>query len=105
MAVNPWHVTTNKIEQRRLGKTTEELAELLAVVGRIGIQGIDEIDPSSGHTNRQRLTEEMADVWAQLELLKEHYHLDVYQLSVRKAKKIARMHEWDRLVAANDTNC
>ena len=102
MAMNPWHVTTNKMEQRRLGKTTEELAELLAVVGRIGIQGIDEIDPSSGQTNRERLHDEVADVQAQLVLLKEFYRMNQHQIFERTMKKIASMHEWDRLVAAND---
>lgn len=102
MAMNPWHVTTNKMEQRRLGKTTEELGELLGVVGRIGIQGIDEIDPSSGQTNRERLHDEIADVYAQLHLLGEFYTLNPGTIFERMLRKIASMREWDRLVAAND---
>lgn len=102
MAMNPWHVTTNKMEQRRLGKTTEELAELLAVVGRVGIQGINEIDPSSGQINRERLHDEVADVHAQLHLLSEFYSLNQTTIRDRMLRKISSMHEWDRLVAAND---
>lgn len=102
MAMNPWHVTTDKMEQRRLGKTTEELGELLGVVGRIGIQGIDEIDPSSGQTNRARLQDEIADVMAQLRLVHVFYTLDTNYIGKRIDKKIASMREWDQLVAAND---
>ena len=87
MAMNSWHVATNKMEQRRLGKTTEELGELLGVIGRIGIQGIDEIDPSSGQTNRARLQDEIADTMAQLRLLHIFYTLDTNYIGKRIDKK------------------
>lgn len=92
-----------KEEQRRLGKTTEELGELSAVVGRIGIQGIDEIDPSSGEANRARLQDEMADVMAQLGLLLDFYKLDSDYMGKRIDQKRASMQEWDQLVEANDS--
>jgi len=105
MAMTPWQVTTNRKEQRRLGKTGEELGELMAVVGRIGIQGIDEIDPSSGATNKDRLYDEIADVLAQIKLLFDFYKLDANRISARQTAKIESMHEWDRLVEPDDTDC
>lgn len=66
--MNPWKPDDNPHQARRIGKTGEEVGELAAVLFRITIQGIDSIDPSSGKTNRQRLLEESADVYAQLEV-------------------------------------
>jgi hypothetical protein len=63
--MNPWRPDDNPRQARRLGKTLEEAGELVSVLGRISIQGIDAIDPSSGKTNRQRFLDETADVMAQ----------------------------------------
>ena len=66
MATKPWVSTLTPHQARRVGKTIEELGELLGVLGRLSIQNIDDIDPGTGKTNRQRLHEETADVLAQL---------------------------------------
>lgn len=66
MATEPWVSTLTPHQARRVGKTIEELGELLAVLGRLTIQNLDDIDPGTGKTNRQRLHEESADVLAQL---------------------------------------
>lgn len=83
---------------RVVGKTLEELGELTAVVARLQIQGIDEIDPSSGKTNRQRLEEEMADVSAQFTLLAKMLGLDIEAMHTRADRKMADMAEWERLM-------
>lgn len=64
--MSPWKVTTDKKLLRRIGKLLEELGELQAVAARVIIQGIDEIDPSSGRVNRARLLDELADAQAQI---------------------------------------
>jgi hypothetical protein len=96
--MQPWRVETDKRRLRRLGKTGEELAELSAVVSRCIIQGVDEIDPSSGKTNRQRLQEEVADVYCQLDLLVTALNLNTFQIDVRSAKKAGQMAEWEDAV-------
>lgn len=95
--VSKWTLTTDPVTVRRMGKTGEECAELLAVTTRIAIQGIDEIDPSSGKTNRQRLTEEVGDVYAQLDATVESLGLDRQFIEERRARKLGYMHEWEAL--------
>ncbi len=52
-----------------IGKFQEELGELQTVLARCIIQGIDEINPTTGQKNREWLLDEMADVSAMLQLL------------------------------------
>ena len=93
-----WYVEIDSQRLRRFGKTLEELGELQAVVARCIIQGIDEVDPSSQKTNRLRLEEEIADVYAQLFLLEERFNLDTEFIAERMMHKTDQMYEWDRLV-------
>lgn len=95
--MNPWHpddVTPHM--HRRLGKTAEELGELQAVIARIQIQGLHAVDPSSGKTNFQRLTEETADVLAQLECNLAPFALPLDVIDLRVTAKIEQMHEWEQ---------
>lgn len=96
--LQPWHVETDSQRLRRFGKTLEELGELQAVVARCIIQGVDEIDPSSGKVNRKRLEEEIADVHAQLFLLRRTFNLDDEFIGQRSVDKMDQMHTWERLV-------
>ena len=93
--MSPWMPTTDPRELRRLGKFMEELGELQAVVGRCLIQGIDEIDPSSGKTNRQRLIDEIGDVSAQTALTIALYGLPIEAINARSEKKKAQMVDWE----------
>lgn len=97
-----WYVEVDAARLRRLGKTLEELGELQAVVARCIIQGIDEIDPSSGKVNRKRLEEEIADVYAQLSLLVEYFDLNSEFIHFRCLDKIDQMQTWDSLVAQEE---
>jgi len=103
MAMNAWNAPDDKRLIRRAGKTGEEASELAGVCSRITIQGIDEIDPSSGKTNRQRLTEEMADVLAQIACTITFLGLDsdagIAATQARVETKIAQMNEWEELVS------
>lgn len=96
--LQPWYVETSSQRLRRFGKTLEELGELQAVVACCIIQGIDEVDPSSGKLNRKRLEEEIADVYAQLSLLMGVFNLDQQFIYTRSNDKVDQMHTWERLV-------
>lgn len=74
--MSPWQPDPDPRQARRIGKTTEEVNELGVVLARISIQGLDEIDPSSGKTNRVRLEEEAGDVYAQLDLTIDYLRLN-----------------------------
>jgi hypothetical protein len=98
--VTKWTLTTDPLITRRMGKTGEECAELLAVTTRIQIQGIDEVDPGTGKTNRQRLLEEIGDVYAQLDANVSMLGLDREFIEARRARKLGYMHEWEALYGA-----
>lgn len=97
MAMSPWQIETDPLRVRRLGKTLEEINELGAVLARCTIQGIDEIDPSSGKTNRQRLEEETADVLAQIVCNIEALALNRPAIHARRDEKIRQMVEWESI--------
>lgn len=93
--MHPWVPTTDLKLLRRFGKLIEELGELSTVAGRCIIQGIDEIDPSSGKVNRQRLEEELADVLAQCSVTIEVLRLSSKTIWPRVGKKERQMAEWE----------
>lgn len=97
-----WVPTTNLAMLRRMGKTIEELSELSSVCARCIIQGIDEIDPATGKTNRQRLTEEIADVDAQLFCTVADLHLDAHAISERSDRKRGYMRDWESMFGPAD---
>lgn len=94
--MHPWAPDACPKQARRIGKTMEELAELMSVIARINIQGIDAIDPASGKPNRQRLEEESADVMAQLQCNADAFHLRDMLIFERMCRKITEMHQWEK---------
>jgi hypothetical protein len=98
-SVSKWVPTTDLMMLRRMGKLQEELGELTAVAARVVIQGIDEIDPSSGKVNRLRLEEESADVLAQIDETIERLNLDRTFIEGRRARKRAAMKAWEAMFA------
>lgn len=98
--VTAWHVETDAYRIRRLGKSLEELGELVSVLARCLIQGVDEVDPSSGEVNRMRMQKETADVLTQVGGLTETFNLDVKEIMERVQDKKASMDKWEELLAA-----
>jgi hypothetical protein len=93
--VTKWVPTTDLMMLRRMGKTSEECSELIAVLARVIIQGIDEVDPASGKPNRERLIDEVADVQAQLNCTIEWLGLNRNYITARTARKEGYMREWE----------
>lgn len=97
MPMNKWTPTTDLMTLRRLGKSCEELGELVAVLGRSICQGLDGIDPASGESNIDRITKESADVMAQIECNARAFNLDTEAMNARQAHKVSLMAEWEAL--------
>lgn len=95
--MNPWQVCQDPKVLRRTGKSLEELGELIAVLARVIIQGIDEVDPGSGKTNRIRLENESADVLVQCRQTIEALALDRTRIEARVAEKDRQMVAWESL--------
>jgi NTP pyrophosphatase (non-canonical NTP hydrolase) len=92
-----WSLEPDAQRLRRYGKTIEEMGECLAVLGRCIIQGIDETDPGTQKKNRQRLTDETADVIAQLKLNCDVLKLDDDAIFDRVTDKLAQMAAWEAM--------
>lgn len=93
--MNPWKPDDDPRQARRIGKTTEEVNELGAVLARISIQGLDAIDPGSGKTNRVRLEEELADCFAQFDQTIDYLKLNRDLIAKRATVKSLQMDEWE----------
>ncbi len=93
--MSPWKHESDPLTIRRIGKLGEELAELSKVVCRIQIQGISGIDPKTGKSNKEALTEEIADVIAQCELSISQLSLRGSIIADRIEVKKQRMEEWE----------
>ena len=88
----PWVAISDTKHLKILGKFGEELAELQKAVMRCIIQGINEIDPESGKTNRQALEEELADVSALTQVVEDEFDLRI--LWERMETKRERQYMW-----------
>lgn len=102
MALTKWTPTTDLFTLRRAGKLIEEGGEAIAVAARLIIQGIDEVDPSSGKVNRQRLMEELADLQAQILCTGVAFNLDQEFMDARVQVKLAQMEEWEAMFREPD---
>lgn len=91
---NPWHPTTNTVDLKHLGKLIEELTECSSAAARCIIQGIDECEPSTGETNRDWLTKEIADVLCNVALVIDHFSLDQDKIADRIELKGEHLKKW-----------
>lgn len=95
--INPWHPEADPVRLAALGKLAEELTEAASRVSRCIIQGIDELDPESGRSNRDELGREMADIRAAFNvLLEEAGPVEVSDL--RSHNKSAGFRNWFGLI-------
>jgi NTP pyrophosphatase (non-canonical NTP hydrolase) len=97
-ALEPWRPMTRPIDIKHLGKLAEETNELGSAISRCIIQGIDECDPVTGKPNRQWLQDEIADVLANIELVREHFGLDSDAVSLRAEKKKRHLRAWHSMI-------
>lgn len=96
--LNPWQPEQNKVNLAVLGKACEELTECATAVSRCIIQGIDESEPVTGKLNKDWLTEEIADAYATLDLMCDHFNLDKIYIHSRFNHKISHLQSWHRLI-------
>lgn len=99
--VSDWQPITDKVDLAYLGKTGEELGELVAALFRCIIQGILEVEPTTKKPNKQWLEYEIADVRMMFDHLVPHFELDLDRMELRGARKYAFKKLWfDSLKAA-----
>lgn len=95
--MNPWHPISNSVDLKHLGKLTEELGEASSAVSRCIIQGIEEVEPVTGKSNRQWLEEELADVIAGIHLTVIHFKLNQELIKERVNRKKNQLRSWHKM--------
>lgn len=95
--VSPWHPMTDAKSVKILGKLMEELGELQAAVARCLIQGIEEKEPVTGKPNKEWLTEEIADVKAQILHTMIQFDLNTAEIHKRQERKFNLTGNWHRM--------
>jgi len=76
----------------------EELIEAAQVISKCFRFGPDQLVPNTDYTNLQRLTEELGDVQAMIELLVDlQVGIDDQSLLEAKMKKFEKLKQWSNL--------
>ena len=94
--ISPWHPEQDRHRLAVLGKLAEECNELAGRAARCIIQGLDEVDPDSGRTNREELEREIADVEACLSQAQKRLGVS-FDLG-RAADKSRGFDQWHRIL-------
>lgn len=95
--VSPWHPMTDSVDLKHIGKFLEELGECVAAAARCQIQGIDEAEPTTGKVNRVWLTEEIADVLANANLVIDRFNLARGVIQERVERKTRHLANWHKM--------
>ncbi len=96
-SINPWFPEPDPVLHQALGKLAEELGELTAIVARCLIQGYHEEEPVTHKLNRVALREEMIDVEAAMDWLREII-VEPGGLSARHVRKLNGFREWQKMI-------
>ncbi|MEZ0261071.1 MAG: hypothetical protein ACAH80_08675 [Alphaproteobacteria bacterium] len=96
--ISPWMPEKNPITIATVGKLGEEAAELAQRCFRTLIQGLDEIDPDSGRTNRGELEREIADVLACIHVAYTNAMVDLDNNIERHDAKVTGFHRWHQMI-------
>lgn len=91
---SPWIPETDPVKLAVLGKTVEELGELVSILGRCIIQGAYAADPVTGKPNLQAVEEEVADVSALVSHLSGMFNLNLGVTTSRAKRKYLYLGEW-----------
>ncbi|MGO8093181.1 hypothetical protein [Rhizobium leguminosarum] len=91
-----WKPEPAVLIHQALGKAGEEASELAAILFRCTIQGLDSSDPGTGKWNRKALFDEIADVLAATQWLREVINDELDQSRI--ARKLAGFRLWQRML-------
>ncbi len=75
----------------------EECAEVIQAVSKISRFGIDNYKPGKPKTNREHLEEELGDMLAMIDILKEMDVVSLSNMEVAKQAKIEKLKKWSNI--------
>lgn len=81
----------------------EECAEVIQAVSKISRFGIDNYKPGKPKTNREHLEEELGDMLAMIDILKEMNVVSWGNMEVAKRAKIDKLKKWSNIYEQNQS--
>lgn len=96
MSITLWKREPNVLIHQALGKACEEASELANILARCLIQGLDQLHPGTGKPNRHALSDEIADLDAAVQWLRELTG-DMYD-EERADRKLSGFRRWQRML-------
>ena len=75
----------------------EECAEVIQAVSKVSRFGIDNFKPGKPKTNREHLEEELGDLLAMVDILKELGIVNEQNLDTAKKAKIEKLKVWSKI--------
>lgn len=99
MSITLWKPEPDVIIHQALGKACEEATELAGILARCLIQGLDQSEPATGKPNRKALSDEISDLDAAVQWLRELIG-DEYD-EERADRKLKGFRQWQRMLEAD----
>jgi NTP pyrophosphatase (non-canonical NTP hydrolase) len=87
----------NTKEKEVMDILQEECAEVIQAVSKINRFGIDNYKPGKPKTNREHLEEELGDMLAMIDILKEMDVVSLSNMEVAKQAKIEKLKKWSNI--------
>jgi NTP pyrophosphatase (non-canonical NTP hydrolase) len=87
----------NEKEKEILLIAQEECAEVTQAISKIFRFGFDSRWPEGGIDNRTRLTEELGDLVAMINLMCEYKIVDINEMAKAGERKITKLKTWSKL--------
>ena len=87
----------NSKEKEVMDILQEECAEVIQAVSKVSRFGIDNYKPGKPLTNREHLEEELGDLLAMVDIMKEMDIISWGNLEVAKLAKIEKLKKWSTI--------
>lgn len=81
-------------EAERLALLVEECGEVQQIIGKVLRHGYESRWPLDGKTNRERLEDELGDLFLIYELFCNAKDLNPYNVLLRKQTKVKKLKKW-----------
>ena len=94
----------NQKEQEILNILQEECAEIIQMVSKIRRFGIDQQHLKADKPNRQKLTEEIGDVLAMINLCIEYKIVDQSNVIAAQINKFDKLKQWSNIFEDSNEN-
>jgi NTP pyrophosphatase (non-canonical NTP hydrolase) len=91
----------NKQSEEVMDILQEECAEVIQAVSKIRRFGVDNAKPGKPKTNREHLEEELGDMLAMIDILKEKNIVSEDNLIIAKHAKIEKLKKWSNIYEQN----